>query len=203
MPALVDSHVHANEPGRTHWEGLRTLTAAAAAGGIGTVVDMPLNCIPATVDVASLHAKRASCPKPSIDVTGWGGAVGGRLDDLPALLEAGAPGAKAFMIDSGVAEFPALTTDNGLAEAMTILAAHDKPLLVHAEDADIAARTPLHTGTHRYADLLAPGRRSWNRWRSADSPTSPSRRARTCTSSTSPPPRASRPSSSPSAAASA
>ncbi len=62
MPALVDSHVHANEPGRTHWEGLRTLTAAAAAGGIGTVVDMPLNCIPATVDVASLHAKRASCP---------------------------------------------------------------------------------------------------------------------------------------------
>ncbi|MBO9532909.1 MAG: allantoinase AllB [Solirubrobacteraceae bacterium] len=155
MPALVDSHVHANEPGRTHWEGLRTLTAAAAAGGIGTVVDMPLNCIPATVDVASWDAKRASCPVPSIDVAGWAGAVGGRLDDLPALLEAGTRGAKAFMIDSGVAEFPALTTDEGLAEAMEILKAHELPLLVHAEDADVAARTPVHTGTHRYGDLLA------------------------------------------------
>ncbi|MFT4036226.1 MAG: allantoinase AllB [Patulibacter sp.] len=154
LPALVDTHVHANEPGRTHWEGLRTLTAAAAAGGIGTVVDMPLNCIPATVDLRSLAAKRDSCPTPSIDVTGWAGAVGGRLDELPAMLAAGVPGAKAFMIDSGVVEFPALTTDDGLADAMRILAAAGRPLLIHAEDAEVAAKTPITTGSHRYAELL-------------------------------------------------
>ncbi|MEH3052934.1 MAG: allantoinase AllB [Patulibacter minatonensis] len=155
LPALVDAHVHANEPGRTHWEGLRTLTAAAAAGGIGTVVDMPLNCIPATVDVASLHAKRASCPVPSTDVTGWAGAVGGRLGELPAMLAAGAPGAKAFMIDSGVPEFPALATDDGLAAALAILADEGRPLLVHAEDAALAEAAPQPHGTQRYRDVLA------------------------------------------------
>ncbi|MFT4035528.1 MAG: amidohydrolase family protein, partial [Patulibacter sp.] len=149
LPALVDTHVHANEPGRTHWEGLATLTRAAAAGGIGTVVDMPLNSIPATVDRWSVAEKMRSCVRPQIDVGMWGGAVGGRLRNLPDLIDAGVLGAKAFMLDSGVAEFPALATDEGLVTAMTIMAELDRPLLVHAEDAATAARAPQPIGTQR------------------------------------------------------
>ena len=155
LPGLVDSHVHANEPGRTHWEGLRSLTAAAAAGGITTVTDMPLNCIPATVTAAAVEAKRQSCPTPAIDVTMWGGAVGGRLEDMPELLAAGVWGLKAFTLDSGVVEFPALMDDDGLLFAIAMTAKAGVPLLVHAEDAEEAAAAPQPINTNLYADLLA------------------------------------------------
>lgn len=155
IPALVDSHVHANQPGRTHWEGLETLTAAAAAGGIGTVCDMPLNCIPATVTPEAVQAKVDSCPAPAIDVTTWGGAVGGRIDELPDLLAAGVWGLKAFMVDSGVIEFPALLDDDGLRMAMAATANAGVPLLVHAEDAEEAAAAPQAIATNSYAKLLA------------------------------------------------
>lgn len=155
LPGLVDSHVHANEPGRTHWEGLRTLTAAAAAGGITTVTDMPLNCIPATVTAQAVELKRQSCPVPAIDVSTWGGAVGGRLEDIPELLAAGVWGLKAFMVDSGVVEFPALMDDDGLILAIAATAAAGVPLLVHAEDAEEAAAAPQAISTNLYSALLA------------------------------------------------
>lgn len=155
LPGLVDSHVHGNEPGRTHWEGLRTLTAAAAAGGITTVVDMPLNCIPATVTAAAVDAKRQSCPTPAIDVAMWGGAVGGRLEDMPELLAAGVWGLKAFTLDSGVVEFPALMDDDGLLLAIGATAQAGVPLLVHAEDAEEAAAAPQPIATNLYSALLA------------------------------------------------
>lgn len=155
LPGLVDSHVHANQPGRTHWEGLESLTAAAAAGGITTVTDMPLNSIPATVTAESVAVKRDSCSVPAIDVTLWGGAVGGRLEDLPDLLAAGVWGLKAFMVDSGVVEFPALMDDDGLILAIAATAAAGVPLLVHAEDAETAATAPQAINTNLYSALLA------------------------------------------------
>src|SRR5205809_6016583 len=90
MPGLVDSHVHVNEPGRTEWEGFETATRAAAAGGVTTIVDMPLNSIPPTVSLAALEAKRAKASGQSfVDVGFWGGAVPGNATELPALAEAG------------------------------------------------------------------------------------------------------------------
>jgi allantoinase len=154
LPGLVDSHVHGNEPGRTDWEGLRTLTAAAAAGGITAVVDMPLNCIPSTTNPAAVAGKADSCPHPSIDAAMWGGAVEGNLDQLPALFAAGVFGVKTFMLDSGVDSFEALTTDEQLRTAMQACAAAGLPLLVHAEDADEVAKAPKPDAT-TYAGLLA------------------------------------------------
>jgi allantoinase len=154
IPGLVDSHVHANDPGRTSWEGLRTLTTAAALGGITTVVDMPLNCIPATVDPAAVAAKRDACPDPVVDVATWGGAVPEALDGLPALLGAGVVGLKAFMVDSGTDEFSALTDDAGLERAMHAARDAGVPLLVHAEDAEVCAAAPRPHPT-AYAGLLA------------------------------------------------
>lgn len=156
LPALVDTHVHGNDPGRTAWEGLATLTASAAAGGIGTLVDMPLNCVPATTSPAAMAAKQAACPVPSVDIGMWGGAVPEALDGLEELAHAGILGAKAFMLHSGIDEFGALSSDADLERAMEILAAADLPLLVHAEDAEEAAAAPQPpAGTLRYADLLA------------------------------------------------
>ncbi len=109
MPGLVDTHVHVNEPGRTHWEGFATATRAAAAGGVTTLIDMPLNSIPPTTDVAALNAKRrrrlASAPWTS----GSGAApFPANAADRPALHEAGVFGFKCFLVDSGVPEFPPL-----------------------------------------------------------------------------------------------
>ncbi|MEV4419282.1 allantoinase AllB [Patulibacter sp. NPDC049589] len=154
LPGLVDSHVHANDPGRTSWEGLRSLTTAAALGGITTVVDMPLNCLPPTVDAAGVDAKLDACPDPAVDVATWGGAVPDRLDDLPGLLDAGVLGLKAFMVDSGTEEFAGLTDDAGLERAMRAVAQADLPLLVHAEDAGVCADAPRAHPT-AYAGLLA------------------------------------------------
>ena len=106
MPGLVDSHVHVNEPGRTDWEGFDTATRAAAAGGITTIVDMPLNSIPATTTVGALNAKRdAARGQCHVDVGFWGGIVPGNDDQIEPLLAAGVRGFKCFMTPSGVDEF--------------------------------------------------------------------------------------------------
>lgn len=133
MPGLVDSHVHINEPGRTDWEGFNTATQAAAAGGITTVIDMPLNCIPVTTDMAALQTKLDSLNKQLwVDVGFHGGVIPGNTDQLSAMMQAGIKSFKAFMIDSGVDEFPASDIAT-LDQAMPILAAGGATLLVHAE----------------------------------------------------------------------
>jgi len=134
LPGLVDTHVHCNEPGRTHWEGFATATRAAAAGGITTIIDMPLNSIPPTTTAAALAVKRAAAAgQVHVDVGFWGGAVPGNAEDLPGLLDAGAFGAKCFLCPSGVEEFGHLD-EPGLDLALTRLAERNGLLLVHAED---------------------------------------------------------------------
>ena len=133
-PGIVDTHVHINEPGRAEWEGFDTATRAAAAGGVTTLVDMPLNSVPATTTVGALHAKieaaRAQC---HVDVGFWGGVVPGNAGDLDALVDAGVRGFKCFLVPSGVDEFPAVN-ESDLRLALPILARRKVPLLVHAED---------------------------------------------------------------------
>jgi allantoinase len=145
MPGLVDSHVHVNEPGRTEWEGFATATAAAAAGGVTTLADMPLNSIPATVSVAALAAKRAAARgKLAMDVAFWGGAVPGNVAELRPLHEAGVVGFKCFLLPSGVPEFPPLGPA-GLRAAMAEIASFGGLLIAHAEDHGvIEAAPPAH-----------------------------------------------------------
>ncbi|MDX6290167.1 MAG: allantoinase [Blastocatellia bacterium] len=133
MPGLVDSHVHVNEPGRTEWEGFGTATRAAAAGGVTTIVDMPLNCIPATTTVDALKAKLAAARgKLMVDTAFWGGVVPGNTAELAKLWDAGVVGFKCFLIHSGVDEFPNVT-ESDLREAMPELARLGAMLIVHAE----------------------------------------------------------------------
>ncbi len=109
MPGLVDSHVHVNDPGRTEWEGFTSATRAAAAGGVTTIIDMPLNSIPPTCDVPALELKRKTAASQTYVDTGfWGGAIPGNLDELRPLHEAGVFGFKCFLLHSGVDEFPPL-----------------------------------------------------------------------------------------------
>jgi allantoinase len=133
MPGLVDTHVHVNEPGRTDWEGFATATRAAAAGGVTTIVDMPLNSIPATTTLDSLQAKLASTRgKLHVDAAFWGGVVPGNTDQLSRLWDAGVVGFKCFLIHSGVDEFPDVS-ESHLREAMPELARLGATLIVHAE----------------------------------------------------------------------
>ena len=132
MPGLVDTHVHVNEPGRTDWEGFATASAAAAAGGITTIVDMPLNCIPPTTTVRGLEMKRAAARGALVNVEFWGGVVPGNAGELDALAAAGVRGFKCFMSPSGVDEF-ASVSEHDLRLALPILARRGLPLLVHAE----------------------------------------------------------------------
>ncbi|MFT4136848.1 allantoinase AllB [Microbacterium sp.] len=134
LPGLVDSHVHVNEPGRTEWEGFESATLAAAAGGVTTIVDMPLNSIPPTTTPAALAVKRTRAAAAAhIDVGFWGGAVPENLGTLAALHEAGVFGFKCFLSPSGVDEFGHLDRAQ-LGEAMAEIAALDSRLIVHAED---------------------------------------------------------------------
>jgi allantoinase len=133
MPGLVDTHVLVNEPGRTDWEGFDSATRAAAAGGVTTIVDMPLNSLPPTTSVASLQAKRAAAAgKCHVDVAFWGGIVPGNLAELAGLDGAGVAGFKAFLVDSGVPEFPAVEVGE-LEAAMGALASLGALTVVHAE----------------------------------------------------------------------
>jgi allantoinase len=153
LPGLVDTHVHVNEPGRTEWEGFASATRAGAAGGVTTILDMPLNSIPPTVDVAALEVKRkAAAGRLHVDVGFWGGAVPGNLDTLRALHDAGVFGFKCFLLDSGVDEFPPLGVEE-LDRCLRVLATFPALLLVHAEDAETVRRAPPARGG-RYADFL-------------------------------------------------
>ncbi|SDG35232.1 allantoinase [Lentzea fradiae] len=134
LPGLVDTHVHVNDPGRSEWEGFETATRAAAAGGVTTIIDMPLNSIPPTVEAAALEVKRKAAARVSVDVGFWGGIVPGNLADLKPLHEAGVFGFKCFLLHSGVDEFPAVTTAE-LEAALRELATLDALTIVHAEDA--------------------------------------------------------------------
>ncbi len=154
LPGLVDTHVHVNEPGRTEWEGFATATQAAAAGGVTTLIDMPLNSVPPTTTAAALRAKQvAAAPAAWVDVGFWGGAVPGNLAGLAGLHEAGVFGFKAFLIDSGVPEFGCLDAghlDAVLAETARLGAL----LIVHAEDPRVVAAAPVPAG-RSYAGFLA------------------------------------------------
>lgn len=153
LPGLVDSHVHLDEPGRTEWEGFATGTAAAAAGGVTTVIDMPLNSVPVTTTPDALAVKRAAAAgKLAVDVGYWGGAVPENLGSLRALAAAGVVGVKCFLLPSGIDEFGHLDAGQ-LERAMTELAAFGGLLIVHAEDpAHIHGEGALGV---RYADFLA------------------------------------------------
>src|SRR5438067_4656041 len=133
MPGLVDTHVHCNEPGRTDWEGFETATRAAAAGGVTTIVDMPLNSIPATTTVEGLEKKLAAArDKLHVDVACWGGVVPGDTNEMAPLWDAEVVGFKCFLIHSGVDEFPNVS-ESDLREAMPELARLGATLIVHAE----------------------------------------------------------------------
>ena len=152
MPGLVDTHVHVNEPGRTHWEGFATATAAAAAGGVTTIIDMPLNSVPATTTATALAVKRAAAtPQAFVDVGFWGGAVPGNLPDLAPLHDDGVFGFKCFLLDSGVDEFPPVDRRE-LELAMVETARLGARLIVHAEDSQAIEPGPVGT---RYASFLA------------------------------------------------
>ncbi|MEU9751883.1 allantoinase AllB [Streptomyces althioticus] len=154
LPGLVDTHVHVNDPGRTEWEGFWTASRAAAAGGITTLVDMPLNSLPPTTTVDHLRVKRkTAADKAHIDVGFWGGALPDNGADLRPLHEAGVFGFKAFLSPSGVDEFPHLDDDH-LARALWEIASFDGLLIVHAEDPHQLAGAPQRGGP-RYADFLA------------------------------------------------
>ncbi|MGW6291324.1 allantoinase AllB [Streptomyces sp. NPDC055058] len=154
LPGLVDTHVHVNDPGRTEWEGFWTATRAAAAGGITTLVDMPLNSLPPTTTVDHLRTKqRVAAGQAHVDVGFWGGALPDNTKDLRPLHEAGVFGFKAFLSPSGVEEFPHLDQDR-LARALAEIAAFDGLLIVHAEDPHHLAAAPPCSGP-RYADFLA------------------------------------------------
>ena len=134
LPGVVDTHVHINEPGRTEWEGFASATRAAAAGGVTTVIDMPLNSIPATTNVEALEAKRTvAAGKSVVNVGFWGGAVPQSLGHLRAMWDAGVFGFKAFLSPSGVDEFEHLTSEQ-LDAALDEIAGFGGLLIVHAED---------------------------------------------------------------------
>jgi allantoinase len=159
LPGLVDSHVHVNEPGRTDWEGFASATRAAAAGGVTTIVDMPLNSSPVTTTRDALLRKLdAAAGQGVVDCAFWGGLVPGNLKELGELLDAGACGVKAFLCHSGIDDFPA-AGEAELRAALPILAERGKPLLVHAELA--TAETTPAGDPRRYATYLESRPPSW------------------------------------------
>jgi allantoinase len=158
LPGLVDTHVHINQPGRTEWEGFRTATQAAAAGGYTTLVDMPLNCLPETTTVAALDEKRQSARGECfIDWTTWGGAVANNQQHILPLARAGVPGFKCFLIYPGCDGFT-MIDQRQLEAALPFLAESGLPLLVHAELAGPidAATNKLHSADWtKYSTYLA------------------------------------------------
>lgn len=146
IPGLVDTHVHVNEPGRTEWEGFASATRAAAAGGVTTIIDMPLNSIPPTVSVEALEQKRAVARDQAfVDVGFWGGAVPGNTGELRALHDAGVFGFKCFLLHSGVDEFPPLDADE-MEQDLREISQYDAMLIVHAEDSRAISRAPQPWG---------------------------------------------------------
>ena len=157
LPGLVDSHVHINEPGRTEWEGFRTATRAAAAGGFTLLVDMPLNCLPTTTTVAALEAKRqAASGQCQVDWMAWGGVVSDNQEHVEGLAAAGVPGFKCFLIHPGIDGFT-MVTEQELRSALPHVARTGLPLLVHAElpgPVDAATRRLSQADWSKYATYL-------------------------------------------------
>src|SRR5437762_2724944 len=157
LPGLVDSHVHINEPGRTEWEGFRTATRAAASGGYTLLVDMPLNCLPATTTVDALEAKRkAATGECRVDWMAWGGVVSDNQEHIESLAAAGAPGFKCFLIHPGIDGFT-MVNERELHAALPHVAKTGLPLLVHAElpgPVDRATRRLAQADWSKYATYL-------------------------------------------------
>jgi allantoinase len=157
LPGLVDSHVHINEPGRTEWEGFYTATRAAAAGGYTMLVDMPLNCVPATTNVNALAAKRdVAKRKCRVDWGAWGGIVQGNREQIEALAGAGVLGFKCFLVHPGIDEF-SMVDEEDLHLALPHVARTGLPLLVHAEHpglVDAATKRLQHADWTRYETYL-------------------------------------------------
>jgi allantoinase len=147
LPGLVDSHVHINDPGRAEWEGFETATRAAAAGGYTLLVDMPLNCLPATTTVAALSAKRAAAKERCrVDWMPWGGVVADNQSEIEPLANAGVPGFKCFLVHPGIDGFT-MVTEQQLRAALPHVARTGLPLLVHAE-----LPGPIDAATRELAD---------------------------------------------------
>jgi len=157
LPGLVDSHVHINEPGRTEWEGFRTATRAAAAGGYTLLVDMPLNCLPATTTLAALEAKRAAASGQCyVDWMAWGGVVSDNQEHIEGLAAAGVPGFKCFLIHPGIDGFT-MVNERELRVVLPHLARTGLPLLVHAElpgPVDAATRRLAGADWSKYTTYL-------------------------------------------------
>lgn len=154
LPGLVDTHVHVNDPGRTEWEGFWTATRAAAAGGITTILDMPLNSLPPTTTVDHLRIKQdVARTKAHVDVGFWGGALPDNVKDLRPLHDAGVYGFKCFLSPSGVEEFPQLDQER-LATSLAEITGFGGLLIVHAEDPHHLESAPQNPGP-KYADFLA------------------------------------------------
>jgi allantoinase len=163
LPGLVDTHVHINEPGRTHWEGFETATRAAAAGGVTTLIEMPLNSIPATTTVAAYQRKVAAAEgKLHVDTGFWGGVVPGNTAELEPLWRAGVFGFKCFLVPSGVDEFSQVT-EVDLLEAMPVLARLGAPLLVHAESPSYLPQRPPESECDAIAMMIRLSRETGTR----------------------------------------
>lgn len=158
MPGIVDTHVHINEPGRTDWEGFTSATHAAAAGGVATLIEMPLNSIPATITASALREKLAAAAgKLWVDAGFWGGVVPGNLNELRALWQEGVFGFKCFLPPSGVPEFQHVS-ENDLRAAMPVMAELGAVLLAHSEDPRIieaATKAAAKLPANRYSSWLA------------------------------------------------
>ena len=159
MPGVIDPHVHINEPGRSHWEGFDTATKAAIAGGITTLVDMPLNSSPVTTTARALAEKIESTKNKLHTNCGfWGGIVPGNDQEIEGLVEKGVLGFKAFLTNSGIDDFPNVT-EADLTKSMPLIAKHNLPLLVHCElsdSAQVIADDPCS-----YQDYLASRPKKW------------------------------------------
>lgn len=154
MPGIIDAHVHINEPGRTEWEGFDTATQAAAAGGITSLIDMPLNASPVTVNLEALQTKlAASKDKLHVNVGFYGGLIPGHVKDIQAMIDAGISGVKCFLVHSGIDEFPNVS-ESDINEAMPVLAKNNIPLLVHAELDHVPAVSGLQDHPSSYSEYL-------------------------------------------------
>lgn len=161
MPGVIDAHVHVNEPGRTEWEGFETATTAAAAGGITSIIDMPLNASPVTTSLAALIEKQeAAQDKKHVNVGYYGGLIPGNLDQLAPMMQAGVLGIKCFLVHSGIDEFPNVT-DKDIDAAMPIIAAYGLPLLVHCEIDEQPATCELDSKPGSYMEYLASRPKQW------------------------------------------
>jgi allantoinase len=161
MPGCIDAHVHVNEPGRTDWEGFETATKAAAAGGTTTIVDMPLNATPVTVNVAAFEQKiKASENQMYVSVGFYGGLVPGNAAQMEPLANAGVLGIKAFLTHSGIDDFPNATAAD-LDAAMPMLAKLKLPLLAHCELDEVGTKAALEADPRSYAAWLASRPKEW------------------------------------------